>query len=222
MNALLFGPPGVGKGTQGKRLADALGVRHLAMGDMLREAVRKGTPTGTLAKRYMDAGELVPDEVVAGVIREAIAASEEGFLLDGFPRNVRQAEMLDAMLDALGRSLDCIVFMDAPEEVLVERLAGRLVCPACGASFHRQYSPPAKPGVCDVCGGALIVREDDREEVVRARLRVYREQTAPLLLHYQNRAGFVHVDAAGTPDEVFHRLVDAFKECAEVGWPRKT
>ena len=216
MNALLFGPPGVGKGTQGRRLAGAFGLRHLAMGDMLREAVRRGTPTGRLAKRYMDAGELVPDEVVAAVIREAIAAEDAGFLLDGFPRNVRQAEMLDAMLAELGRGLDCIVFMDAPEDVLVERLAGRLVCRACGASFHRQYSPPAKPGVCDFCGGALVEREDDREEVVRARLRVYREQTEPLLAYYRERPGFVRVDAAGTPDEVFDRLVDALGQCAEV------
>ncbi len=216
MNALLFGPPGVGKGTQGKRLAAALGLRHLAMGDMLREAVRRGTPTGKLAKRYMDAGELVPDEVVAGVIREAIAASEEGFLLDGFPRNRTQAEMLDAMLAEMGRRLDCVVFMDAPEDVLVDRLSGRLVCAACGASFHRQYSPPAKPGVCDVCGGKLIVREDDREEVVRARLRVYREQTAPLLAYYERHPGFVRVNAQGTPDEVFNTLQEALTRCAEV------
>ncbi len=209
MNVLLFGPPGVGKGTQGARLAEALGARHLALGDMLREAVRAGTEVGKLAQRYMERGELVPDEVVARVIEEAIAQSDQGFVLDGFPRNVAQAEMLDQMLARLQRRLDKIVFMDAPEEVLIRRLAGRLVCSGCGASFHRQYSPPAQAGVCDHCGAALVQRADDREEVVAERLRVYREQTAPLLAFYRGREGFVEVDADASPDEVFQRLLDA-------------
>jgi len=209
MNILLFGPPGVGKGTQGVRVAEALGIRHLAMGDILRDAVRRGTKAGIEAKRYMDAGKLVPDAIVVEMIREKIAEDARGFVLDGFPRNVAQAEALDAMLAELGRRLDWVVFLDAPEEVIVARISGRLVCEACGASFHRQYSPPAREGVCDRCGGKLIQREDDREDVVRERLRVYRQQTEPLLAMYRKRNGFVFLDASASVDEVFRRLMQA-------------
>ncbi len=213
MNIVLFGPPGVGKGTQGARLAKETGIAHLAMGDILRAAVREGTEAGRKAKAYMDAGNLVPDDVVVAMIEDRILRDgRNGFLLDGFPRNVAQAEALDAMLAEHGWKLDRVVFMDAPEEELIERLAGRLVCRACGLSFHRHYSPPREEGVCDACGGELYQREDDREEVIAQRLAVYREQTEPLLAFYRNKPGFVRLDAAGDMDEVYRALVAAVKE----------
>jgi len=213
MNVVLFGPPGVGKGTQGARLAKEFGIAHLAMGDILRAAVREGTEAGRKARAYMDAGNLVPDEVVVAMIEDRILRDgRNGFLLDGFPRNVAQAEALEAMLARHGLKLDRVVFMDAPERDLVERLAGRLVCRACGLSFHRHYSPPREDGVCDACGGELYQREDDREEVIAQRLAVYREQTEPLLAFYRNKPGFVRLDAAGDMDEVYGALVAAVKE----------
>ena len=204
MNLILFGPPGVGKGTQGERLASDVGLKHMAMGDILRSAVRDGTNAGLQAKAYMDDGKLVPDAVVVAMIEEHIAADRSaGFLLDGFPRNVAQGKALDEMLAKHGISLDHIVFMDAPEENLLERLCGRLICSACGFGFHRQYSPPQKSGRCDRCDGELYQREDDREEVIAHRLEVYREQTQPLLGYYQDRPGFSVLDASGEMDAVY-------------------
>ncbi len=212
MNIVLFGPPGVGKGTQGARLARETGIAHLAMGDILRAAVREGTEAGRKAREYMDAGQLAPDDVVVEMIEDRILRDgANGFLLDGFPRNVAQAEALDAMLARHGLKLDRVVFMDAPEAELIERLAGRLVCRACGLSFHRHYSPPREEGVCDACGGELYQREDDREEVIAQRLAVYREQTAPLLEFYRNKPGFVRLDAAGEMDEVYAALREAVR-----------
>lgn len=212
MNIVLFGPPGVGKGTQGARLARETGIEHLAMGDILRAAVREGTEAGRKAREYMDAGNLVPDDVVVEMIEDRILRDgANGFLLDGFPRNVAQAEALDAMLARHGLKLDRVVFMDAPEAELIERLAGRLVCRACGLSFHRHYSPPREEGVCDACGGELYQREDDREAVIAQRLAVYREQTAPLLEFYRNKPGFVRLDAAGEMDEVYAALREAVR-----------
>ncbi|RMD70836.1 MAG: adenylate kinase [Bacteroidetes bacterium] len=207
MNLILFGPPGVGKGTQGQRLAEELGLRHLAMGDILRAAVREGTEAGRKAKAYMDAGKLVPDEVVVAMIEDAITADPaRGFLLDGFPRNVAQAEALDAMLARHGLSIDRVVFMEAPEQTLIERLSGRLICRACGFGFHRQYSPPSVEGRCDRCGGELYQRGDDREDVIAHRLEVYAEQTRPLLAYYRDKPGFVELDASGDRDRVYEAL----------------
>ncbi|HXH64437.1 MAG TPA: nucleoside monophosphate kinase, partial [Mariprofundaceae bacterium] len=159
MNLVLFGPPGVGKGTQGMRLAQEEGLAHLATGDILRAAVRDGTEYGKRAKAFMDGGKLVPDEIVVGMIEERITGNgDAGFLLDGFPRNVAQARALEAMLDGHGMHLDRVVFMHAPEDALIERLSGRLICRACGFSFHRQYSPPRVAGRCDRCGGELYQR----------------------------------------------------------------
>ncbi len=207
MNLLLFGPPGVGKGTQGVRLAEELNIAHLAMGDILRTAVREGTESGNKAKGYMDAGKLVPDDVVVSMIEERILQDREsGFLLDGFPRNVAQAEALQLMLQRHGLHLDHIVFMDAPEEELLKRLSGRIICRACGFGFHRHYSPPQKEGVCDRCGGELYQREDDREDVIADRLHVYHEQTRPLLSFYEQQEGFARIDASGAMDEVLEKL----------------
>ena len=213
MNVILFGPPGVGKGTQGERLASEYGLAHLAMGDILRAAVRDETEAGVQAKQYMDAGKLVPDSVVVAMIEARILAGEDaGFLLDGFPRNVAQAEALNGMLDKHSLSIEKIVFMDAPEENLMNRLTGRLICRACGFGFHRQYSPPLKSGWCDRCGGELYQRDDDREDVIAHRLEVYREQTAPLLDFYQHQKGFFKLDAGGEMDAVYAALKEAVSE----------
>jgi len=213
MNVILFGPPGVGKGTQGEKLASEFDMSHLAMGDILRAAVRDETAAGIEAKQYMDAGKLVPDPVVVAMIEDQILAGNgRGFLLDGFPRNVAQAEALNNMLAAHDLSIEKIVFMDAPEENLLKRLSGRLICRACGFGFHRQYSPPLKSGCCDRCGGKLYQRDDDREDVIAHRLDVYREQTAPLLGFYQHQHGFIKLDAGGEMDAVYAALKEAVSE----------
>jgi len=213
MNLILFGPPGVGKGTQGEKLATETGRQHLAMGDILRAAVRDGTEAGKQAKSYMDAGKLVPDAVVVAMIEDRIAGEQGGgFLLDGFPRNVPQAKALEEMLVRHGLKIDRVIFMDAPEENLLERLCGRLICRACGFGFHRQYSPPRKAGVCDRCGGELYQREDDREEVIAKRLEVYREQTEPLLAYYQGKTGFRRLDASGEMQAVYAALKQVVEE----------
>jgi adenylate kinase len=187
MNLVLFGAPGAGKGTQGELLAAARGLLRLSTGDLLRDAVRRGTPLGLEAKRFMDAGELVPDDVILGLVREVLdtEAGRRGVIFDGFPRTRPQAEALDAMLAGIGRPLDAVVVLAVDDATIVRRLGGRLTCGACGAVFNRSSDPPGAEGVCDRCGGALVQREDDREETVRRRLRVYEEQTAPLLAYYE-------------------------------------
>ena len=211
MNIVLFGPPGVGKGTQGVRLSEKLGIIQIAMGDLLRAAVKSGTQLGVKAKSFMDAGKLVPDEVVIGMIEERITApdADAGFLLDGFPRNVPQAEALATMLDKHGLKIERIVFMDAAESMLLERLSGRLICRACGFGFHRHYSPPRESGCCDRCSGELYQRDDDREEVIAQRLGVYQEQTQPLLDYYSSADGFGKIDAAGAVNDVYETLEKA-------------
>ena len=212
MNLILFGPPGVGKGTQGEKISSEYGLSHLAMGDILRAAVRDETEAGIKAKSFMDAGKLVPDTVVVSMIEDRIIAEDgKGFLLDGFPRNVTQARALDVMLSQHALKIDRIVFMDAPEENLINRLSGRLICRACGFGFHRQYSPPLKTGCCDRCGGELYQRDDDCEDVIAHRLEVYREQTAPLLEFYRHQKGFCKLDAGGEMDVVYAALKEAVK-----------
>jgi len=212
MNMVLFGPPGVGKGTQGERFSSENSISHLAMGDILRAAVRDATDAGKQAKAYMDSGKLVPDDVVVSMIEDRIVNDDAaGFLLDGFPRNVAQAEALDDMLAQRHLMLDKIVFMDAPEKELIERLSGRLICRACGFVFHRHYSPPRVAGRCDHCGGELYQREDDREEVIAHRLHVYRDQTEPLLAYYKDRPGFVRIDASGEMQAVYAALKEAVR-----------
>jgi len=203
----LLGPPGVGKGTQAVRLADTVGWEHVSTGDLLRAARREGTDLGAKAQRYMDAGELVPDELILDLVREHLKgiAPEAGILFDGFPRTTAQAEGLERVLRAVHRRVDRVVVFEASEEELVKRLSGRRSCPDCGAVFNVHFTPPAAEGKCDRCGGTLVQREDDKPETVRHRLVVYREQTAPLIAWYEGSdAPVVSVSAEASVDEV-HR-----------------
>jgi adenylate kinase len=186
MHIILFGPPGAGKGTQGELLAERFDLVRLSTGDLLREALREGTPLGLEAKRYMEAGELVPDDVILGMVREVLEreAGRGGFIFDGFPRTRAQAEGLDALLASLGTSLDAVLVLDVDDDTIVRRLSGRLSCPKCGAIYNLHSNRPTRAGICDACGTELVQRQDDREETIRRRLAVYREQTAPVLDHY--------------------------------------
>jgi adenylate kinase len=208
-NVVLLGAPGSGKGTQAERIVARYGLPHVSTGDMLRSALAKGTEMGREAKRYMDAGELVPDEVVIGVVRDRLAEDDThaGFLLDGFPRTLEQAGRLDALLGDAGRGLTHVIQLDVPEDELVERLAGRRLCRSCGKGYHVVFDPPRVEGVCDACGGELYQRADDNEETVRNRLAVYRAQTEPLVEYYRARGLLGTAYGGGKmPDEVFDQV----------------
>jgi len=193
-----LGPPGAGKGTQARDLAQEWRVLHLATGDMLREAVATGSPLGREAKTYMDQGALVPDDVIIRMMAERLgAAASRGFILDGFPRTIAQAEALARLLKDLGQTLDTVVYFDVSEPELLRRLTGRRVCRKCGHTYHLTSNPPKRPGVCDACGGELYQRDDDTEATVRNRLEVYRRQTAPLLDYYRQRNLLVTVSGEG-------------------------
>jgi adenylate kinase len=198
---LLLGAPGAGKGTQSAKLADEYGVDHVTTGDALRANKEMETEYGT-PKSFMDAGELVPDPVVNEIV-EAALDEADGFVLDGYPRNVEQAEFLSEITD-----LDAVILLDVDEEVLVDRLAGRRVCDDCGANYHVDFQPPEEAGVCDECGGELIQREDDTEETARERLAVFYENTEPVVDHFRDEGVLVEVDGEAPPDEVFARIRD--------------
>ncbi|MFN3976146.1 MAG: adenylate kinase [Aquificaceae bacterium] len=211
MIVVFLGPPGSGKGTQAKRLSQEMGMLHISTGDLLREAVKRGTPIGKRAKEYMDRGELVPDEVVISLIEE-VMPKDGGFILDGFPRTVPQAVALEEMLKKYGRDINKVVLFEISEEAVVDRLSGRLTCSVCGAVYHIRYNPPKEEGICDLCGGKLIQREDDKEEVVRKRFKVYKEQTQPLVEFYQKRHKLISLDATKDVEEVHSRLLEVLKD----------
>ena len=208
---VVLGRQGSGKGTQASRLSAVYGVPHVSTGDAFRAAVKAGTGLGRTAQGYMDRGELVPDEVVVAVIREHLFGPEapSGFILDGFPRTVSQAEALAEMAGA--RGIDVVIDLEVGNEEVVRRISGRRVCSNCGATYNLVDNPPKEPGRCDVCGGTLVQRDDDTEEAVRRRLELYESMTAPLVEWYRQRDLLVSVDAAGTPDEVTDRIVSAVK-----------
>lgn len=209
MKMVLLGPPGAGKGTQAMLIQKKFGSPHISSGDLLRASVRHETELGRVAKQYMDRGELVPDQLVVEMLEERVGREDcrQGFILDGFPRNVAQADALDRMLAGQSHRLDHVVSLTVPSEDLVCRLSGRRTCRECGAMFHVTFDAPRRPDFCDHCGGALMQRSDDREEVIRARLEVYDRETAPLLDYYRERQVLREVPGVGTPDEIFHAIL---------------
>jgi adenylate kinase len=208
LNLVLLGPPGSGKGTQGERLQEDFRLPYYATGDILRAAVRDGTELGRTAKEYMDRGDLVPDEVIVGLIAERVASTDaaDGFILDGFPRTKAQAEALDAKMSELGRLLTAVLLIDVADEEVVRRLGGRRTCVKEGHVFHVEFDPPKNEGVCDVCGARLIVRDDDKPDVIRHRLDQYHEKTEPLIAYYESAGLLRRVDGTQAADEVGDKI----------------
>jgi adenylate kinase len=209
MRIILLGPPGAGKGTQAKLLIERLGIPQISTGDMLRAAVKAGSPLGMEAKAYMDRGALVPDAVIIGLVRERLQVPDcsRGYILDGFPRTEAQAEALETTLKDLHLTLDRVLCLEVPSEYLVSRIAGRRTCRNCGAMYHLRFSPSKGEGLCDSCGGETYQRDDDREETVRQRLLVYEEQTAPLIRFYDGRALLRRIPGTGEIAEIFAQMV---------------
>jgi adenylate kinase len=209
MNIVFLGPPGAGKGTQAKILIERYGIPQISTGDMLREHRAKGTELGKKAQEYMDKGQLVPDEIILGMVKERLSQPDcqKGFILDGFPRTVAQAEALDKLLSEMGRKLDFALALIVPDDLLVERLTGRRTCKNCGMMYHIKYKPPKVEGKCDVCGGELYQRPDDNEETVRNRLKVYHEQTAPLIEYYKNKGILREIDGSKSIEEITQQII---------------
>lgn len=214
MRVIMLGPPGAGKGTQATRIAERYGVPHISTGDMFRANLKQGTPLGEEARRYMDAGELVPDELVVRMVDDRLQWSdaEHGWVLDGFPRTIVQAEALDQVLGATGHPIDVVLRFAVDDDEVVERLSGRRVCRNCGHIYHVQANPPAEEGTCDECGGELHQRDDDKEEVIRTRLASYAEDTEPLERFYADRGLLRDVRATGDIDDVTARVVDTLRD----------
>jgi len=210
MNIMLFGAPGVGKGTQAKLITNKYNIPQISTGDILRAAVAEQTPMGMEAKKFMDEGKLVPDETIIGIIKERLSKDdcENGFILDGFPRTLPQAEALDTLMDEMKIQLDKVISLAVPDDVIIERITGREVCKNCGASFHVKFNPPKKKSVCDLCGGPLIVRKDDNKETVEKRLKEYNGQTAPLFNYYKNKGILVEIDGNKPVDTITKEIFD--------------
>jgi adenylate kinase len=211
---VLLGGPGAGKGTQAERLAGNLDIPQVSTGDLFRENLKKETELGVLAKQYMERGELVPDEVTVGMVRERLSRSDaaEGAILDGFPRTLAQAEALGALLGELGAELGRVFYVKVPKDVLLKRLSGRWTCRSCGAMYHEVFHPPEEPGICDKCGGELYQRPDDTPETQRHRIEVYFEQTAPLIDYYQEEGLLVDVDGRQGIEEIQADLLELIRE----------
>jgi adenylate kinase len=217
MRLVLVGPPGAGKGTQAEFIAEYFGIPKISTGDIFRTNVSGGTELGRMARKYMDAGDLVPDEVTNAMVRDRLAQRDaiDGFLLDGFPRNVAQAGELNGILSELGAPLSVVLDLDVDFEEVVKRLSGRRTCKACGHVWHVEYDPPSAPGVCDKCGGELYQRDDDKPETVRHRLDVYAQQTAPLIGFYREAEKLVAIDALGAVEDVTERAITALSPFAD-------
>ena len=216
MRLVLVGPPGAGKGTQAQYVAQYLSVPKISTGDIFRANVSSGTPLGKQAKAYMDAGDLVPDEVTIQMVRDRLAEDDavKGFLLDGFPRNVPQARVLDSLLMELGGGVDAVLEMVVDDDEVVRRLSGRRTCRGCSRVWHLDFDPPTDPDLCDACGGELFQRDDDQEETIRHRLEVYADQTAPLVAYYADKGILIGIDATGPVDDVTERAIAALRRYA--------
>jgi len=210
---VLVGPPGAGKGTQAEFIAAHLAVPKISTGDIFRDNVARGTPLGVNARRYMDSGQLVPDEITIDMVRDRLADTDaaDGFLLDGFPRTVPQAVALDKLLADLGAGLDVVLELVVDDDEVIRRLSGRRTCRGCGKIWHVEFDPPVREGACDRCGGELFQREDDRAETVAERLRVYARDTAPLVDYYGAQGKLVGIDATGPVEDVTVRAIDALR-----------
>lgn len=213
MYILLMGPPGAGKGTQAAKLVEELAIPHISTGDMFRAAVKEGTPLGKEAKKYMDAGKLVPDEVTIGIVKEGLSkpVCQKGFILDGFPRTIEQAKALDVTLRELGIKLTRVVNITVPFEELVIRVTGRRICKTCGATYHVSFNAPKNAGLCDKCGGELYQRNDDREDTVKNRLDVYKSQTEPLIKYYAEQGLYTEIDGLQEIDKVFTTVMNSIR-----------
>ena len=219
LRLVIFGPPGSGKGTQSKLISELYGIPHISTGDIFRDEMARGSRLGRLAEEYISKGLLVPDEVVVEMVRERLLREDckPGFILDGFPRTLRQAEELDRILEELGGRLDAVINLVVDEEEVVRRITLRRVCSVCGAIYHLEFNPPKRPGVCDRCGGKLYQREDDTEEVVRKRLEVYRTQTEPILRYYREKGLVRDVDGNPSIEEVFEQVKAVLEEVRSGG-----
>lgn len=213
MNVILLGPPGAGKGTQAKTLSEQTSLQHVASGDLFRAALREGTELGMLAKSYMDRGELVPDEVVIGMIIERIQREDcaNGVIFDGFPRTREQATALEEVLAAHNSKIDSVLYLSVPQDVLLKRIEGRQTCKTCGSTYNIYYFPSHRPGVCDACGSGLYQRSDDSIETAQHRLDVYFAQTMPLIAYYQDRGSLYEIDGQGEISEVARAMLKALK-----------
>ncbi len=210
MKIIMLGAPGAGKGTQAKMIADKYGIPHVSTGDIFRANIKEGTPLGKEAKGYMDKGQLVPDELTVKILLDRVAADDckNGYVLDGFPRTIPQAEVLDKALTELGDKVDFAINVDVPDENIVRRMGGRRACVTCGATYHIEHVPPKKEGICDKCGSELILRDDDKPETVQKRLSVYHEQTQPLIDYYTGKGILKTVDGTVDMMDVFAAITD--------------
>ncbi len=210
MKIVMLGAPGAGKGTQAKRIAEKYGIPHVSTGDIFRANIKNGTELGKEAKSYMDVGKLVPDDLTVRILLDRVSQPdcEKGYVLDGFPRTIPQAEVLDRELKKAGEKIDFAVDVEVPDEDIIGRMGGRRGCPKCGASYHLKYIPPKKEGLCDVCGTELVLRDDDKPETVKKRLDVYHEQTQPLIEYYSAQGVLKEVDGTVDPEDVFSAIVD--------------
>ncbi|MBP2655353.1 MAG: adenylate kinase [Firmicutes bacterium] len=213
MYILLMGPPGAGKGTQAAKLVDRFSIPHISTGDIFRAAVKEGTELGRQAKKFMDSGQLVPDSVTIGIVKERLAKSDcqSGFILDGFPRTLEQATALDATLGELGVKLDRVVNITATDNELVRRITGRRICKGCSATYHVTLNSPTVSGKCDKCGGELFQRADDQEETVIKRLNVYQVQTEPLIGYYRSKGLYAEIDGLQSIDKVLEKVIDSLR-----------
>ena len=214
MKLVFLGPPGAGKGTQASRLSKELNLEHASTGDIFRAAVAEDSELGRTVKSYLDGGKLVPDELTSRVVEEMVLERFEDFILDGFPRTLPQAELLDEMLHRRNEELDAVLYFELGEEDAIKRLEGRLVCPECGKNYHRKFMPPEEEGICDACGSSLKVRSDSSENIVRKRLEEYNEKTRPLVPYYREKGLLKVIDASAEPDTVCERTKQRISELA--------